>query len=185
MTAGRRLATAISLVLAALLLGRLSWDVHAVRMILALACCLVLPGLGWSRRMRLRDAGDTLALAVVLSISASVVVATAMALAGQWSTVWGTVVLLAVAGLGFVPSRTLQRLSPVPARSPRRAAVAGLGAADPDWVDWYADARRRSAAARARADAEARAIETQWADWYAREGGGMCPEPVEGRWSVP
>jgi len=46
-------------------------------MIAALGGCLVLPGLGWARRLRLRDLGDTLALTVVLSLSITAVVATA------------------------------------------------------------------------------------------------------------
>ena len=54
----------------------LALDAPAVRMVAALAGCLVLPGLGWARRLRLRDLGDTIALTVVLSLSITAVVAT-------------------------------------------------------------------------------------------------------------
>ncbi len=38
------------------------FDLAALRMILAVALCLLLPGLGWARRFQLSDWGDTLAL---------------------------------------------------------------------------------------------------------------------------
>ena len=97
------------------------WTAPAVRMTAALAGCLVLPGLGWARRLRLRDLGDTVALTVVLSLSITAVVATGMAVTGLWSPVAGLVVLAAVTGLGFVPVRAVVA----------RAGVVVLGRAGP------------------------------------------------------
>lgn len=78
--------------------------VHALRLALALVVCLVLPGYGWARRLRLGDRGDAFALTVLLSICATVAVGTTMAVAGRWSTPVGLAVLLAVGALGVVPT---------------------------------------------------------------------------------
>ena len=69
-TRRRRVLTGL---LAALLLALLTLvSPHGVRVGLAVVGCLVLPGLGWARKMRLGDRGDTLALTVVLSICTTV-----------------------------------------------------------------------------------------------------------------
>ena len=149
---GRRRRTAL------LALVLLDW--HAVRMIMALGCCVILPGLGWARRMRIRDLGDSIALTVVLSLCITVVVATAMVLSDHWSTAGGAVALLVVGAAGFVPVSRLEKILPVPARGPRRALVS-VGDGDEDWIDWYADARRRAEARDADADQQ------RWWDWEA------------------
>ncbi|HEY5981077.1 MAG TPA: hypothetical protein VIT41_15740, partial [Microlunatus sp.] len=85
----------------------LALDAPAVRMTAALAGCLVLPGLGWARRLRLRDLGDTIALTVVLSLSITAVVATGMAVTGTWSAPVGLAVLAAATVVGLVPLRSV------------------------------------------------------------------------------
>lgn len=157
------------------------FDLSALRMIFAVAVCLLLPGLGWARRFRLADRGDTLALAVVLSIGTTVAVATAMAVSGWWSTIAGLAALVAVAVTGFVPTaRVLARLGavfPAPATLPgdewvdwyrqhSRHAEQERQVAESEWVDWYADARRRAAEDRAREAAIQREADEEWAQWY-------------------
>lgn len=151
----------------------LALDAPAVRMIAALAVCLVLPGLGWARRLRLRDLGDTVAMTVVLSLSLTAVVATAMAVTGTWSAYGGLGVLIGIAVLGFVPVRAVAaRTSEVVLgrstyRPRRRRVVVETGEIDDGWTDWYADARARSDEERQRREAEAAAAEQEWRDWYA------------------
>lgn len=149
-------------------------DPHALRVVAALVVCLLLPGAGWARRMRLRDGGDTLALTVVLSICATAVVGTLMAVTHHWSPLSGLVILLGVSAAGFVPagavvarigSAVLHR--PRPRRALDPAVVAAAEDAAEEWTDWYADARRRADAAKAQQLAAAEAAEQEWRDWYA------------------
>jgi hypothetical protein len=109
----------------------LAVNLPAARMVFALAVCLLLPGLGWARKMRFGDLGDTVALAVALSICATVAIGTAMAVSGSWSPGWGLTVLGAIALVGFVPGRLLR-----PAR--------GVVTVSEPWVDWYSDVDRRA-----------------------------------------
>ena len=104
----RVLATLLGALLFAVLLAT---NLPAARVAFALAICLLLPGLGWARKMRLADLGDTVALAIVLSICATVTTGTAMAVSGSWSPGWGLAVLAGVALAGFVPARTARRPS--------------------------------------------------------------------------
>ncbi len=87
------------------LLMALSIEVYWVRILCAAAFCLVAPGYGWARRMNLKDRGDTLALAAVFSLCATVVVGTVMAVTGWWSPLAGFAVLLLVSVSGFVRFR--------------------------------------------------------------------------------
>jgi hypothetical protein len=75
------------------------------RIPVVLAFSLVVPGLGWARRLRLSDAGDTVLAAVTISICLLVVVGEGMALLRLWSVPGGFLLLAAVALLGVVPSR--------------------------------------------------------------------------------
>ena len=150
----------------------LALDAPAVRMIAALAGCLVLPGLGWARRLRLRDLGDTLALTVVLSLSITAVVATAMAVTGLWSPTAGLAILAAVAAFGFLPVRAVAVRATVvvlgrPSHDEERPRAADLDDTEGGWTDWYADARARSDEESRRREAEAEAAEQEWRDWYA------------------
>ena len=107
----------------------LALDAPAVRMIAALAGCLVLPGLGWARRLRLRDLGDTIALTVVLSLSITAVVATGhgrdpFVVAGR--PAWRS--SLRSTALGFIPVRAVVARAGVVVlgrTGPRRGAAAG------------------------------------------------------------
>ncbi|MCV9992904.1 hypothetical protein OIU93_01165 [Paeniglutamicibacter sp. ZC-3] len=80
-------------------------EVEAVRLISAVVFSLFVPGYGWALRMRPGDGGDTLAMALVLSLCATTFVATAMAVAGWWSPVAGFISLLLMAAAGFVRLR--------------------------------------------------------------------------------
>jgi hypothetical protein len=160
------LATVVTLALA------LALDSSAVRLTAALAGCLVLPGLGWARRLRLRDLGDTIALTVVLSLSITAVVATGMAVIGSWSPVAGLAILAAVTGLGFVPVReVIVRAGVVvlgrPGRGAERPSAVDLDDTEDGWTDWYANARARSEEERRRRSAEAEVAEQDWRSWYA------------------
>ena len=150
----------------------LALDAPAVRMTAALAGCLVLPGLGWARRLRLRDLGDTVALTVVLSLSITALVATAMAVTGLWSPAAGMVILAASTGLGFVPVRAVVARAGVvvlgrPAHDAELPLAVDLDDTEGGWTDWYADARARSDEESRRRAAEAEAAEQDWRDWYA------------------
>ena len=161
-------ATAVALALAL----ALALDASAVRMAAALVACVVLPGLGWARRLRLKDLGDTIALTVVLSLSLTAVVATGMAVTGTWSPVAGLAILIAVTGLGFVPVRAVIVRAGVvvlgrPGHQEGRPRVVDVGDAEDGWTDWYADARARSDEERRRREAEAEAAQQDWRAWYA------------------
>lgn len=87
--------------------------VESARLPAAVAFCLLVPGSGWAYRAKGVDAVDTLALAVLISMSATILVATAMVATDSWSVPAGVAALAAVAVLGFVPV-------PAPARRYRR-----------------------------------------------------------------
>lgn len=160
-----------------LIIGAVTWllDPGAVRMLAALVVCLLLPGAGWARRMRLRDGGDTLALSVVLSICATAAVATLMAVTRHWSPAAGLVILLGVGAAGFLPAGSLAARVRSALHRPRLrraldpALVAAAEDAAEEWQDWYADARRRVDAERAEQLAAAEAAEQEWRDWYATQ----------------
>ena len=159
-------ATVVALALA------LALDAPAVRMAGALVACLVLPGLGWARRLRLKDLGDTIALTVVLSLSLTAVVATGMAVTGTWSPAGGLVILIAVTGLGFVPVRAVIVRAGVvvlgrPGHQEDRPRAVDVDDTEGGWTDWYAAARARSDEERRRREAEAEAAVQDWRDWYA------------------
>jgi hypothetical protein len=129
-----------------------------LRFAAALALCVLLPGLGWARRLRPADRGDTLALAVVLSLCATVAVSTAMVLADRWSWTVGAACLTGIAGLGFVPARRL--LSGLGLRIRWRLSARGIS-----FTDWYAAyAERRRLAAEAE-----EAAEIECTDWNAEQ----------------
>jgi hypothetical protein len=127
-----------------------------VRLAAALALCVLLPGWGWARRLRPADRGDTLALAVVLSLCATVAVSTAMVLAARWSWTGGAACLAGITGLGFVPAHRL--LSGLGLRIWWRLSARGTSFAD--WYGGYAERRRLAAEAE-------EAAEIEWTDWYA------------------
>ncbi|HEY5784394.1 MAG TPA: hypothetical protein VIT65_06435 [Microlunatus sp.] len=151
----------------------LALDAPAVRMVAALAACLVLPGLGWARRLRLKDLGDTIALTVVLGLSLTAVVATGMAVTGTWSPVAGLAILAAVTVLGFVPVRAVVVRAGVLVfgrsgdEMERELVPVDLDDSEDGWTDWYADARARTDEERRRRAAEAEVAEQDWKDWYA------------------
>jgi hypothetical protein len=168
----------------------LATNPSATRVALALIACLLLPGLGWAQKMHLGDIGDTIALAVVLSICMTIAVATAMAVADSWSLGWGLAALGGLAVAGFMPVRLLldragaavrlrmagfandggawadwyRETLEAKARQARAAATAREASAV--WVDWYADAKRRAAEARAREAAAKQAAVDEWISWY-------------------
>jgi hypothetical protein len=88
-------------------------EIGTLRLGIVAAACLLLPGMGWASKLRLGDAGDRLALAIAISISALTVVGTTMVVLGRWSTPLGLVALAAVGAIGFLPRRLL---APVSAR---------------------------------------------------------------------
>ena len=189
----RLIAAAVSL--AAVVIGlAVVFDLAALRMALALVICLLLPGWGWARRFRTKDRADTLALAVVLSICATVVVSTAMVVTTRWSVVGGLVALVVIGAVGFVP--TQQVLARLQDAVPLRPAVpdhdhewvdwyrrhqsheeSEQQQAETEWVDWYAGARRRAAEERARTRALQRQADEQWAAWFR----DAHPERVAGK----
>jgi hypothetical protein len=86
--------------------GATSW----IRIPIVLAFAVVVPGLGWASRLRLADAGDTLLVAVTISIALLVVVGESMALLRLWSVQGGFLVLAAIALLGITLPRHGQHL---------------------------------------------------------------------------
>jgi hypothetical protein len=145
------------------------WSIlGGVRMAVAVLGCLLLPGLGWARRLRLRDKGDTLALTVVLSLCSTAIVATSQVVAGWWSPVGGLLALGAIAVLGFVPGRSVvERTGTFLLGPTEQGPYVHSEAAEEEWKDWYADAVRRSDEEHRRRLAEAEAAEQEWKDWYA------------------
>lgn len=176
MTGNPRSALLVSGLLAVLGVA-VALDVHAVRVAAAVVGCLLLPGLGWARRLRLRDRGDQLALTVVLSLCSTAIVGTGMAVLGRWSPTVGGLILAAIAVLGFVPVqaavvrvRAVLLGRPVAVEGAGGWVVAGGAAAvdgdEDDWKDWYADARRRSDEEHRLQVVAAAEAEREWRDWY-------------------
>ena len=163
----------------------LALDAPAVRMTAALVGCLVLPGLGWARRLRLRDLGDTVALTVVLSLSITAVVATAHG--RDRSVVAGGRAGDPRCGRPRSGSSRSGPWSPAPVSwcsvdrpaTRRCRSPVDLDDTEDGWTDWYADARARSDEERRRRAAEAEAAEQDWRDWYARSRAAEERGPAE------
>lgn len=80
-----------------------------VRTIGAVLFCLLAPGYGWARRLPGNSRGDTLALAVILSICATILLGTIMVVLHTWVTLNAFLILTAIGIAGFMP---LRRRSP-------------------------------------------------------------------------
>jgi hypothetical protein len=186
----RRMQLMAALLGALLVAVLLAIDLQVARAGLAVAGCLLLPGLGWARKMHYADVGDTLALASVLSICMTVAVGTTMVLSRSWSLEWGLAALGGLALVGFVPARLLldrasaavqlriagfsddggawaewYRQTQEQARARALAATSASEAAAV-WVDWYADVERRAEEGRAREAAAKEAAIEAWIAWY-------------------
>lgn len=94
-----------ALAVLAVFLVLMSMEVPWVRVIVALGFCLIAPGIGWARWLGFKNAGDTWAMATVLSISMTVIVATIMAVSGLWSPLVGFGALLVLSILGIIAAR--------------------------------------------------------------------------------
>ena len=168
----RRTRILAALLGAALVVALVATDLSAARMAGALIICLLLPGLGWARKLHLSDLGDTLALGIVLSICMTVAVGTTMVLSHSWSLGWGLASLAGLALAGFVPARLLldwangNRDSQEQALAKQAHASANVTEASAVWVDWYADVERRAEEARAREAAAKQAAIDEWISWY-------------------
>jgi hypothetical protein len=103
MMRGRNAWTLAAAVAVFALLCILAVAVAEVRLVLMAAFCLLVPGYGWAHRMQLKDRGDTLAMTVVLSLCASVLVGTALAVSGLWSPLAGLIILVLITLGGFAP----------------------------------------------------------------------------------
>ena len=158
----RRMQVLAALLGALLVAVLLAIDLQVARAGLAVAGCLLLPGLGWARKMHYADVGDTLALASVLSICMTVAVGTTMVLSRSWSLAWGLAALGGLALAGFVPARLLLDR----ARAAVQLRIAGFSDDGVAWAEWY---RQTQEQARARALAATSASEAAavWVDWYA------------------
>lgn len=77
--------------------------VESTRVLYLVGACLVLPGAGWVYRWGGGDLGERIAVTLVISLAATILVATAMAATGTWTIVGGLVALAVVSVLGFVP----------------------------------------------------------------------------------
>lgn len=101
--------TAWALVGTAAVIGLVALPVayEPVRLLYAVAFCLLVPGAGWAYRAGSADAADKLAIAVLISLSATILVATAMVATNSWSLPGGVAALLVVAALGLVPYRQI------------------------------------------------------------------------------
>lgn len=84
--------------------------VEASRPLWAVVFCLLLPGSGWAYRAEVGDFFDKVALAVIVSMCATILVATGMVVTNSWSVLGGVAGLAVFALLGFVPfARTPSR----------------------------------------------------------------------------
>ena len=153
----RRRTQVLAALLGAVLVVALLANLPAARVALALAVCLLLPGLGWARKMHFGDLGDTVALAVVLSVCTTIAVGTAMALTDHWSVGWGLLVLAGVTLAGFVPGQLLAGRTIAAVRS-------GFGDDGGAWADWYRETQQQAKASAATIAGEASAV---WVDWYS------------------
>lgn len=103
MMRGRKAWTSAAAVAVFALLFILALAVTEIWVAYMAAFCLLVPGYGWAHRMQLKDRGDTLAMTVVLSLCASVLVGTAMAVSGLWSPLAGLAILVLITLGGFAP----------------------------------------------------------------------------------
>lgn len=96
--------------------------VEPARLLYAVVFCLLVPGCGWAYRAPVGDTVDRIAVAVTISMSATILVATAMVVTNSWSASGGVAVLAAFAALGFAPfgrtPRSDHRRGAVDPRSP-------------------------------------------------------------------
>lgn len=76
-----------------------------VRTISAVLFCLLVPGSGWARRLPGNSRGDTLALAVILSICATILLGTIMVILHTWVPINAFLILTAIGIAGFLPLR--------------------------------------------------------------------------------
>lgn len=83
--------------------------VEPVRLLYAVVFCLLAPGAGWAYQSRVGDAADRLALAVMISMSVTICLATAMVATNTWTVPRALAVLTAISVLGFVPYRRARR----------------------------------------------------------------------------
>jgi hypothetical protein len=149
--------------LAALLLALLALaSPQGLRVGAAVVGCLLLPGLGWARQMRLGDRGDTLAMAVVVSICCTVAVGTGMAVSGAWSWAGGLAVLAVVTVTGFVPFAVLADR----ARAAAGRRIAAFGDDGGAWEEWFARSQQEAQERRQRARTAAEQANDVWVDWY-------------------
>jgi hypothetical protein len=149
--------------LAALLLALVTLaSPQGVRVGAAVVGCLLLPGLGWARQMRLGDRGDTLAMAVVVSLCCTVAVGTGMAVSGAWSWAAGLAVLAVVTVTGFLPFAALADR----ARAATGRRIAAFGDDGGAWEEWFARSQQEAQQRRRRAEEAAEQANDVWVDWY-------------------
>ena len=174
----RRTKVLAALLVALLLILLLAVDLSAARLVGALVICLLLPGLGWARKMHFADFGDTVALAIVLSVCMTVAVGTTMLLTRSWSLGWGLAALSGIYVAGFLPIRPLLDHAGAAIRLQTAKSTGGGGAwvqthhaatampapvavsASEPWLDWYANleghSQEAAAAIERRLDARVR-----------------------------
>jgi uncharacterized membrane protein len=70
---------------------------------------LLVPGLPWAVRMELEDRGDTVAVAVAISMALATVVGGGMAALGTWSPLAAVLVLVLAALCALVPGPPVRR----------------------------------------------------------------------------
>lgn len=104
-----RTAWALVGAVAVLALVALPVLVESVRLLYVVACCLLLPGSGWAYRAKAADTADGITLTLAISMSATILVATAMVVTGTWSVPGGVIALLAITVLGYVPYPRAER----------------------------------------------------------------------------
>lgn len=93
------------LLIATLLFVVLLFTNDQVRMIGAVLFCLLVPGFGWARRLPGNNRGDILALAVILSICATILLGTIMVVLHTWVPLNAFLILTAIGIAGFMPLR--------------------------------------------------------------------------------
>lgn len=84
--------------------------VDSVRLLWSVLFCLLVPGSGWAYRSGVGDLLDRVALAVVISMSATILVSTFMAVNNWWSVPGGVAALAVFALVGYIP---FTRIPPV------------------------------------------------------------------------
>ncbi len=94
-----------TVLLSALVLVAPSW----LRASAAVLWVLIVPGLPWAVGMRLGDRGDTVAVAVAISLALGAVVGGGMAVLGAWSPVGAVLVLVGVSLCALLPGSSARR----------------------------------------------------------------------------